>query len=56
MRATERRTSCYGNSAGCELTSSLVRDIDIEGRQRQQLRNIIANVEVITSTLRADLP
>lgn len=45
-----------GDLAGTTLTRNLVQDMGIEDLQRQQLQQIIANVEAITTTLRADLP
>jgi len=45
-----------GDIAGTTLTRSLVQDMGIEDLQRQQLKNIIANVESITQTLKTDLP
>ncbi len=45
-----------GRLAGSALTQSLMKDMGIEDEQRQQIKNIIANVESITATFRDDLP
>ncbi len=45
-----------GDIAGTALTRNLVQDMGIEDLQRQQLKQIIANVQAVTLTLRDDLP
>jgi ABC-type transporter Mla subunit MlaD len=45
-----------GGLAGSSLTASLVSDIGLREREKQNIRDIIANVAAITGTLREDLP
>lgn len=45
-----------GSVAGSAQVQELIREAGIMEEQRQQIRNIIANVESITATLRDDVP
>ncbi len=45
-----------GTVAGSAQVQELVREAGITEKQRQQIRDIIANVESITATLRQDIP
>jgi ABC-type transporter Mla subunit MlaD len=45
-----------GSIAGSTLTRNFVADLGIEELQKQQIRDIIANVQVLTGKLREDVP
>lgn len=45
-----------GSLAGNAQVQELVREAGIQEQQRQQIRNVIANIESITDTLRQDVP
>ncbi len=45
-----------GAVAGSVQVQELVRETGIQEQQRQQIRNIIANIEAVTATLRQEIP
>lgn len=45
-----------GALASSDLTQNLARDMGVQDEQRQQIREIIANIEAITTQVRTDLP
>lgn len=49
-------TPIPGDIAGSELTQQFTKNMGIEDLQRQQIKNIIANVEAITGKLRESVP
>jgi len=49
-------TDLPGHVAGSDLTANLVKDIGILDEQRQQIREIIANIRELTQSLKTDVP